>query len=409
MRTEGHPRRHVVIMCVVTTLLGCGLLLQADSKQEAAVARQDLVRANTRFAFDVYHELATETGNLFFSPYSLSIALAMTYAGARGATEGQMAEALRFTLSQSDLHSTFGTLNTDLVGWTKEIDSVRLSIANALWGQHEHPFLPEFLDLLETSYGAPLLQTDFAGNPEGARCGINDWVSEKTERRIEDLLAPGSITPETRLVLANAIYFLGTWKHPFDEELTQDAPFHRHDGTEAWIPMMVADASFHYTEGDNVQAIELGYAGDRLSMLILLPDQGMFGQFEAAFSVERLDAIVTEMRPRHVWLAMPRFELTSEFCLAGVLADLGMPDAFSAAADFSGMDGAHNLFIGRVAHKAFVSVNEDGTEAAAATGVIMTLSLPRMVRVDRPFLFLIRDVGTGTILFLGRVMDPSTR
>ena len=409
MRTDGSSRRHAVIVCVAAVLLGCGLTLLANSEQEAVgAARQDLVRANTQFAFDLYHALATDDSeNLFFSPHSISTALAMTYAGARGETERQMAEALRLTLSQDDLHPASGALNRDLMEWTDGIDGVGLSIADALWGQDGHPFLAEFLDLIETAYGAPLQRTDFAAHTEEAREKINDWVREKTEDLIPKLFGPGSITPDTRLVLANAIHFLGTWKYPFDKELTQDAPFHRLDGSEVSVPMMVADAVFGCVNGDDVLAVELPYAGDRLSMLILLPDEDTFGPFEAAFSAEKLDDIVAQLYPQHVWLAMPRFESTSEFSLASVLADLGMPDAFSSSADFSGMDGTHDLFISHVAHKAYVSVDEEGTETAAATGVIMTLSLPPMIRVDRPFLFLIRDTETGTILLMGRVLDPT--
>jgi len=421
MRTVGAFRRRAAILCTITVLVGCGLAVLADDAERASTSQlsseasavydavlSELAEGNARFALDLYHAL-TEAGstNLFFSPYSISAALAMTYAGARGETERQMRDALWFTLPQQVLHPAFHALDADLIGRIEGIDGVRLSIANALWGQNAYPFLPEFLDRIETSYGAPIRRTEFAGDPEQARVDINEWVRGKTEGLISDLMAPGSITPETRLVLANAIHFLGTWKHPFDEELTQDAPFHRLDGSEVSVPMMVADASYRCTAGEGFLAVELPYAGDRLSMLILLPDEGMFGTFEAAFTAERLDAIVSQMYAQKVWLAMPRFELASEFSLAGVLADLGMPDAFSSGADFSGMDGTRDLFIDDVVHKAYVSVDEKGTEAVGATGVIMTLSLPQMVRVDRPFLFLIRDVETGTILFMGRVTDPS--
>ncbi len=407
MERHGTPRGQTIILCAVAALLGCGLATLGNGNETAAI-HAELVQANTQFSVDLYRALATDDSeNLFFSPYSISTALAMTYAGAQGETEHQMARALHFTLSQEDLHPAFGALNGNLMEWTEGIDGVGLGIANALWGQDRHPFLAEFLDLIETSYDAPLEQADFAGDPEGARGKINDWIREKTEDLIPELFGPGSITPDTRLILANAIHFLGTWKHPFDEELTQNAPFHRLDGSEVSVPMMVADAVFGCVNGDDVLAVELPYAGDRLAMLILLPNEDAFSSFEAAFDAAQLDDIVAQLYPQHVWLAMPRFELSSEFSLASVLADLGMPDAFSSSADFSEMDGTHDLFISHVAHKAYVSVDEEGTEAAAATGVIMTLSLPPMIRVDRPFLFLIRDTETGVILFMGRVMDPS--
>lgn len=406
MRTAGAFRRRAVIVCVMTTLVGCGLAVLGNN-EEAATARAELVRTNTQFAFDLYRALAAGPGNLFVSPYSVSTALAMTFAGARGATEYQMAQTLRFTLPQDVLHPTFGSLNADLTGRVEGIDGVQLSIANAIWGQDGHPFLAEFLDLIETSYGAPIQPTDFASAPEQARADINEWVGERTEGLIPDLMAPDSITPETRLVLANAIYFLGTWKLPFDKDLTQDAPFHRLDGTEVSVPMMAIEDRFRYTEDKDYQAVELPYTGDRLSMVVLLPAEGTFETFEAALTVERLNQILAQMYSQKLWLAMPRFELTSEFSLADTLAQLGMPDAFTGAADFSGMDGTRDLFIGHVAHKAYVSVNEEGTEAAAATGVSMTLSMPSMMTIDHPFIFLIRDIETGTILFMGQVTDPS--
>ena len=372
-----------------------------------AAVQSELVEGNTTFALDLYRALSQEDGNLFFSPYSISAALAMTYSGARGETETQMKETLRFTLPQRVLHPAFHGLDTDLVQRASDIEGVSLSIASALWGQIGYPFLPEFRETLAESYGAPLKLTDFVDASEEAPTEINDWVSERTEERIPELMAPGSITPETRLVLANAIYFLGKWKLPFDANLTQDAPFHKLDGTEVSVPMMGIEGYFRYTEGDDFQAVELPYTGDQLAMIVLLPVESTFEAFEAALTVERLNRILEPMCSQKLWLAMPRLELTSEFSLAGVLADLGMADAFSSAADFSGMDGTHSLFIDHVVHKAFVSVDEEGTEAAAATGVIMTLSLPQTMSVDRPFIFLIRDIETGAILFMGRVMDPS--
>jgi serpin B len=220
-------------------------------------------------------------------------------------------------------------------------------------------------------------------------------------------MVPGTITPDTRLVLANAIYFKGTWKVQFDAKKTEFAPFYRLDGSQVKVPMMRVKEHFPYTEGMNYQAIELPYTGNALSMVIFLPREGMFEDFEAGLSVERLDAIMARLCSEKVQLAMPKFELTSEFSLADTLAELGMPDAFTGVADFSGMDGTRDLFIGHVAHKAYVSVNEEGTEAAAATGVSMVLSIPAMMTIDHPFIFLIRDIETGAILFIGRVMDPS--
>jgi serpin B len=422
MNKRKKPGRRVVVPYVLAALVVGSVVLLGTSEQGIlepqsgsegsavySAVRSELVEANTAFAVDLYHALSKADGNLFFSPHSVSAALAMTYAGARGETEHQMRDTLRFTLPQRVLHPAFHALDTDLTQKVRDVEGVRLNIANALWGQDGHPFLPSFLDLLEASYDAPMALTDFVAAAEQARTNINDWVRDETNAKIKDLMKPGSVTPDTRLVLANAIYFYGTWKLQFDEAQTTNEPFYRLVGSDVSVPTMKMQDLFAYAEEANYQAIELAYTGDALSMLILLPGEGAFREFEASLGVERLDEILAQMDSREVRLAMPRFELTSEFSLAGTLAGLGMPDAFSGAADFSGMDGLRDLFIGHVAHKAFVSVNEEGTEAAAATGVSMVLSLPRYARmtIDRPFIFCIRDGETGTILSIGRVMDPS--
>jgi len=320
-----------------------------------------------------------------------------------------MKETLHFMPPQGVLHPAFHGLDTGLMQRASDMDGIQLRIANALWGQIGHPFLRDFRHTLAESYDAPLRLTDFANAPEGARMKINDWVSNATNGKIENLMVPGSITPATRLVLANAIYFKGTWKAQFDPDDTKKAPFYMLKKTIT-VPMMNVKEHFLYMEGTSYKAIELPYKGDELVMDIILPNTGTFEVFEAGLNIERLDSILNQLRSKKVVLSMPKFELTSEFSLADTLAELGMPDAFqSGVADFSGMDGTRDLFIGHVAHKAYVSVNEEGTEAAAATGVLMTLSIPRyeIMTVDRPFIFLIRDSKTGTILFIGRVMDPS--
>jgi len=396
-------KRYVFAGALLIILLGFASIVGTAPKVNEA-SLKELVAGNNAFAFDLYQALRTNEDNLFFSPYSISLALAMTYAGARDNTAIEMAETLHFTLQQDHLHPAFKTLGEKL---SVHDENINLTIANALWGQVGYPFLSEFHDTLAKSYDAPLRLTDFVDAPEEARTGINDWVREETEGKIEDLMGPGTITADTRLVLANAIYFKGTWKLQFDAEKTELAPFYRLDGRQVKVPMMRMKERFPYMEGRDFQAIELPYKGDTLSMVICLPREGMFEDFEATLSIERLDVILAQLCSEKVQLAMPRFELTSEFSLGDTLAGLGMPDAFTGAADFSGMDGLRDLFIGHVAHKAYVSVNEEGTEAAAATGVSMTLSIPTAMMIDRPFIFLIRDIETRTILFIGRVMDPS--
>ena len=417
MTARWRPRRIVGAVTALLAFALCTLAVpaigqdaDAGSQAEFATAfRTDLVKGNTQFALDLYRALSGGNGNLFFSPYSISTALAMAYAGARGETERQMAEALHFALAQDDLHGAFAALAADLAQREKEDEGIELAIANALWGQDGHPFLAEFLDRLEASYGAPLRSTDFAGASEQARAAVNDWVSRKTEGKISDLMPPGAITPVTRLVLANAIYFYGTWKLPFVASRTQDEHFLRLDQQHVMVPMMLVQKDFAYTEEEGYEAIDLLYTGDRLSMVVLLPGLGEYESFEATLSPERLNEILAKLETQEVQLRMPKFELNSEFSLADTLAQLGMPDAFSGAADFSGMDGLHDLFIAHVAHKAFVSVDEEGTEAAAATGISMALSIPSYVRltINRPFIFLIRDREAGTILFMGRVLDPT--
>jgi len=380
-----------------------------------------LVSGNSAFAFDMYQALREEDGNLFYSPYSISLALAMTYAGARGETAQQMADALHFILSQDRLHPAFNSVDIELSqrgkgAEGKDGEGFRLNIVNAIWGQEGYKFLSGFLDLLAENYGAGLRPLDFANALEESRITINNWVSEQTEGRIEDLIPPGLINELTRLVLTNAIYFNAAWQHPFKEGVTADGPFYLLDGGEVTVSMMRQTETFGYAEGDGYQAVELPYDGRELSMVILLPRSGQFEAFEGSLDTHRGDEIVRGLRHKRVALTMPKFEFESEFRLKKALSDMGMPDAFVwEIADFSGMTGDRDLFIGDVIHKAFVSVDESGTEAAAATAVVMppTAGPPEEpeeaveVTVDRPFIFLIRDIETGAIVFVGRVVDPS--
>jgi serpin B len=372
-----------------------------------------LVEGNSTFAFDLYQALRGEEGNLFYSPNSISIALAMTYAGARSETEQQMAETLKFMLSQEDLHPAFNSLDIELGergegAEGKDGEGFRLNIVNAIWGQKDYAFLDAFLDILAENYGAGLRLLDFMNTPDESRIAINDWVSEQTEGRIEDLIPQGVITMLTRLVLTNAIYFNAAWEYPFDEDATYDGLFRSLGGGEVPAPMMSQTESFNYTEGDGFQAVELPYDGGELSMVVLLPEEGKFEAFEGSLDAALVEAVIEGLESREVALTMPRFEFESEFSLKDTLASMGMPIAFTDDADFSGMTGVRDLHIAEVIHKAFVSVDEAGTEAAAATAVIMELTaMPEVVEVtlDHPFIFLIRDIETGTILFIGRVVN----
>jgi serpin B len=385
------------------------------SDQEMGV----LIAGNSNFAWDFYQAVRGQDGNLFYSPYSISTALAMTYAGAHENTALQMAEALNFELPQERLHPAFNALNLSLTGQgesasnTDESQPFQLNVANSLWAQDNYPFLPEFLDLLGRNYGAGLRLVDFVSDAEGARVEINDWVAEETGGKIKDLIPEGAIDDLTRLVLANAIYFKADWYHPFEKAETRDGPFILLDGNRVQVPMISHETAppMPYKAGDGYQVIELPYIGETTSMVILVPDAGGFEDFEASLDGERVKGILEGVEPRMVSLTMPKFSFESEFSLKNTLAAMGIADAFDGKlADFSGMDGTKDLHIGDVFHKAFVAVDEKGTEAAAATAVIMKLESAPLTEIeltiDRPFIFLIQDKPSGAILFIGRVLNP---
>lgn len=395
--------------------------VRASAPQVPAAEMEALAAGNNAFAFDLYGALRGEGGNLFLSPYSISLALGMTYGGARGETERQMAEALHFTLPQDRLHPAFNALDQQLAtrknagGEGADGKGFRLNIVNDLWGEQDYTFEQAFLDLLAENYGAGLRLMDFKTNPGGARQEINEYIAEQTEDRIKDLLPADAINSLTRLVLTNAIYFNAAWHHQFEENLTEDAPFTKLDGSEMTVKMMgmYGAESFRYLDGDGFQAIALPYENRDLSMLVILPDEGNFEAFQSGLTAAQFDAILQEMDWADVVLKMPKFTFESQFSLSEQLQALGMVDAFSGDADFSGIEPQRELVIADVIHKSFVAVDENGTEAAAATAVIMEATGALMeveiieLTVDRPFLFLIHDAPTNTILFLGQALEPA--
>jgi serpin B len=380
----------------------------------ASEALAELAAGNGAFAFDLYQAIRGQEGNLFLSPYSISVALAMTYAGARGETERQMAGTLHYTLPQEQLHPAFNALDLQLIPpRAQDGPAFQLSIANSLWGQEGFPFLPTFLDTIALNYGAGMRLVDYIPDDkrEEARQAINQWVSEETQGKIEELIEEDILNEYTRLVLANAIYFQAEWEQPFNPNSGQ-GEFRLPSGETITVTMMSRRAQTRVAKGEGYQAVELPYKGERISMLVLLPDEGAFEAIERSLSSEQLQAIVAGLQRTDLKLYLPRFSYDTTLELPETLQAMGMVDAFDRAeADFGGLydrsKEPRNLYISHVVHKAFVAVDEKGTEAAAATGVVMEIeSLSLEVRVDRPFIFVIHDSQTGTILFVGRVVDP---
>jgi serpin B len=423
----------VMLKLNLNWVLNCGLVLLAAATPLAArgaaedgssVKATPAATATNQFALDLYARLApAEKGNLFLSPYSIETALALTYDGARGRTAEQMAAVLRLAgMPPEQVRAAFPTLMEALNrrGTLRgEEKAFELVVANALWAQKAFDLNPKFLDLARKGYGAELQGLDFAGDTEGARRTINAWVEKQTKDKIKDLLPSGSLTPLTRLVLTNAIYFKSAWEEKFSPEMTKDEPFHLDaSAATATVPMMHQKHALRYAEDDEAQVVEMPYQSRRLSMLVVLPRKvDGLAALEASLNGQKLDAWVAALQTRDVELSLPKFKYSSHFSLSTALRAMGMTDAFDqAAADLSGIaatsSGTGLLYIQDVVHQAFVDVNEEGTEAAAATGVIMGLRSVRppaekaVFKADHPFLFAIRDNQSGTILFFGRVTNP---
>jgi serpin B len=369
---------------------------------------QALVQGNNEFAFDLYARLSQEEGNIGFSPYSISTALAMTYAGARGATAEEMAAVLRFQLGQERLHPAFAALATNLQQDAEEDQPYRLHVANALWGQRGFRFVPRFLQLIHHNYNGGFREVDFFGHTEEARKTINSWVEKQTNNNIKELLRQGVVTQDTCLVLANALYFKGNWETPFAREATKDAEFEKTPLERFSVPMMaIAGKRFNYCLVDGCQWLELPYQGKRFSMVVVLPQtKGDLAKIEQTLTPAVMRKAIANLSEHQGSVFLPRFKTTKAYSLVQVLTTMGIVLAFTGQADFSGI--GPGLRIAAVEHKAYIDVDEVGTEAAAATVVVMSYSLPPpfSFRADHPFLVLIRDRQTGSILFQGRVVDP---
>lgn len=389
--------------------LGVGLGSAPDGNAQGKADVKDLARNNTEFAVDLYARLAQAEGNLFFSPYSISNALAMTYAGARGNTAEEMKTTLRFALGQDRLHGAFADLIRQLQGQDKK-RKYQLTVANRLFGQKDYGFLPEFLKIGKQQYGAGLEEVDFAGATEQARQTINAWVEKQTKDKIKELLKPGILTSDSRLVLTNAIYFKAAWMRQFEAKDTKQEDFQLGADKKIKVPMMHGNFRTNFFDGGTFTALELPYENNDLSMVILLPKKvDGLPALEKELTAANLEKWLGKLSDHMVKISLPKFKLTAEFMLNKTLAEMGVRDAFTAKANFSGMTTREALYISAVVHKAFIDVNEIGTEAAAATAVVMErLSLPQPATftADHPFLYLIRDNRNGTVLFMGRVVNP---
>lgn len=407
---QGQPQNYGVVKSTLS---------RDTSPQVASGDLQKLAEGNTTFALDMYHAIAAgnESDNLFYSPYSVSIALAMTYAGAAGSTATQMAGALDFQLPASSLHPAFDALDLQLAsrahGQSGDgAQPFKLNVVDSLWGEKTFTFQKPFLDTLARYYGAGLQTVDFANAPDASRQTINGWVSDQTDALIPTLLGPGTITPDTRFVLVNAIYFNAGWSIPFDPQQTKAGTFTHLDGSAVQAQMMAQGAlETGYASGSGWAAVEVPYAGNDTSMVIVLPEAGKFASVESALDGAQVGSIFSSLKTTPVNLTMPKFTIQgSTISLKDELSKLGMTDAFDPDhADFSAL-ASEPVHISDVLHQAYVSVDENGTKAAAATGVIGVGGAepqnPVTFDANRPFLFVIRDIPTNSVLFVGRVLDP---
>jgi serpin B len=378
----------------------------------------DLVSGNNDFAVEMYGAVGgggDDEGNLIFSPYSVSLAFSLAYAGARGETETQMAETLNF-LPQGTQHPAFNAIEGRMSGLGEKDGGspslpFRLNVANSAWGQEGFRFERTYLETLAAQYGSGMRPVNF-GQPDKATEKINAWVEDETEDRTKDLISPGALDPSMRLVLANAVYFKAAWASSFVEERTRDGAFALPDGGEVTVPLMRQTSYLPYAEGDGYQAVRLPYKGDAAEMLVVLPEEGRFEEIEDRLDAGFLDEVGAKINPdAYVRLTMPRFDYETRLDLLPLLRSMGMTTPFDGGkADFSGITREAPLFIGDAVHKANITVDEKGTEAAAATALGFPVSGPpplKEMTADRPFLFAITERETGTILFLGRVTDPS--
>jgi serpin B len=380
------------------------------SSDTAATLAQRIER-NNEFAFDLYREVLADRENLMVSPHSIATTFGMAYAGARGQTAQEIAQTLHFNYPPQGFHSRLMELNTILEsrGSTVGPESFRLNIANSAWGRSGGVYLPAYLDTLSTCYGADLQYLDFVNAPEISRLTINNWAFDQTYGLISGLIPPGSITPLTVLVLANTIYFRASWLHQFDPTFTYPGTFKKLDGTEVTVQYMSGEERYPFQNGAGYIAMGLPYKGEECTMILILPDEGNFESFEASLTPAVVNTIISQFSAPMVRVTLPKFAFETAYDLMATLENMGINKAFYPGADFSGIDGTDDgmPWISFVAHKTMIGIDEYGTMAAAGTAMGFSLGMPAEFQAVRPFIFIIRDDATGTILFLGRVLDPS--
>lgn len=373
-----------------------------------------VVTANNQFACELYSKYKSEKGNIFFSPYSISTALAMTHEGARGKTAEEMQAVFHFPEDSSIRRPAFAEIINEI---NKQDKEYKLYTANALWPAIGFKLLEEYQNTIDKYYGGKATCLDYVVEPEKSRGVINNWIADKTENKIKDLIPINTLSANTVLVLTNAIYFKGNWFQQFDKKNTKKEKFKINPGNIVEVPLMkLTGKDFNYTEAYGIQVLELPYKGEELSMLLLLPDKRYpinmdIGTLEKSLTAEKFSEYRKSLRETRVDVYIPKFKLETKYFLNKTFAEMGMPTAFSAGADFSGMNGRGGIWITSLIHQAFVKVNEEGTEAAAATAVVMGKGFsippkPQIFRADHPFIFIIQERKTGNILFMGRVTDP---
>jgi len=396
---------------LISFLAGCKTTPNVDDSGATTDGVSSVITANNQFALELYSKYKSKEGNIFFSPYSISTALAMTYEGAKGKTADEMQSVFHFPKDASVRQPAFAGIYNEL---NKGSGDYTLKTANALWAQKDYQFLPDYFNTVENYYGGKVTNLDFKSDAENSRVTINKWVEGQTNDKIKDLIPAGQIDSLTRLVLTNAIYFKGDWVWQFDKSKTRDSDFKVSPTKTVKAQMMSMNpekAKFSYAETEDLQILEMPYKGEELSMLVLLPKDTTLENLEKSLTLEKLNQWKSGMKEEKMdAVQLPKFKFETKYFMAEDLADMGMPTAFSGNADFSGMTGNRDLFIGFVIHQAYVDVNEEGTEAAAATAVGMVLTSVRPQRLfiaDHPFIFIIQETKTGNILFLGRVNDPT--